>query len=371
MKKWVYTILIILLIPLLIITGCSQQTEKKEKSKTEKPVVSEKRDSVSTSPSGIDKSVNMSESKKQLEQNKLEFYSPFSGQPVNELILQRAVMASIENTPQSRPQSGLNEAPIVYEFLVEGGITRFLALYWYEIPDEIGPIRSLRPYMINVALEYDPLLLHAGASPGGFELLNKIQIKNLDQIFKGNYYWRSSKREIPHNLYTADFKIDDYLNNLTGWEYKPRFSFQQVSFFGEKNKDRAEEIVINYWGNYKVCYKYNPDSNNYKRFLNGFETPHLNVRGKQLIADNIIVQFTDTEVKDDVGRLEIKLQGEGKALIFKNGVVKKGKWQNDRTGYTKFYNDKGKRVDLNPGQTWIQVVPQSATINYRKIHDAK
>lgn len=385
MKKWVYTVLIIL-IPLLIITGCSQEAVKKEKTEPDKPVVTEKKDKGESSeinmPEGkpeIDKSdEGLSEENKPEENDLLEeknmsekiskpkYYSPFSGQVIKKLRLQRAVMVSIENAPRARPQSGLSEASIVYEFLVEGGITRFLALYWSEIPDKIGPIRSLRPYLIHTAREYDPLLLHAGASPAGFKLLNEVQIEHLDQIFKGSYYWRSNERKTPHNLYTADFMVNDYLNDLTGWKYKPRFSFQQISFFSTGiNKDRAEKIVINYWGNYKVFFKYDSDQNNYKRFLNGFDHPHLDSNGRQLKADNIIVQFVDTDIKDEVGRLRMKLQGEGKALIFRNGVVVEGEWQKDGTGYTKFYNNTGKRVNLNPGQTWIQVVPESAVVNYR------
>ena len=295
------------------------------------------------------------------------YYSPFTGLPAKEQSLQKVVMTIIENSPRSRPQSGLDEASIVYEYLVEGGITRFLALYWKTIPDKMGPIRSARPYLIETAKAYNALLLHAGASPDGFKMLQKNYVTDLDQIFNGNYYWRSSNRDIPHNLYTGHFKIKDYLNNLTGQEYKPRFDFQQISFVNPE-KLKAKEITIKYWGNYKVLYRYNSNNNNYLRFLDNFKKPHLTGEGKQLKADNIIVQFVDTKVKDNKGRLNLIINGKGKGLLFKDGNVKELNWKKTENNWTKFYNN-DKTIKVNPGKTWIQVVPRSAKVSYQRSDD--
>lgn len=293
------------------------------------------------------------------------YYSPFTGKPLREKVLVKAVMASIENSPPARPQSGLGEASLVYEFLVEGGITRFLALYWEEIPDKIGPIRSVRPYLIETALEYDALLLHAGASPAGFDMLDRTKISHLDQIYHGSYYWRSSLREAPHNLYTGGFKIKSYLSKLTGQEYGSRFSFQQISFI-EPEDIRANKIYLNYWGSYRVCYRFDETKNLYYRYLVDFNHPHLTVEGKQLTARNIIVQFVDTGVIDSVGRLKMTLTGKGESLVFRDGIVIKGYWEKKGKNWTKYFNEEGKEIKLNPGKTWIQIVPRSTRINYEE-----
>ncbi|HMA59999.1 MAG TPA: DUF3048 domain-containing protein [Halanaerobiales bacterium] len=291
--------------------------------------------------------------------------SKFNHLPIEEKVLHRAVMVSVENTPKARPQSGLCQAPIVYEFLVEGGITRFLALFWSDIPGKIGPIRSVRPYMIEIAQEYDALLLHAGASPDGFEMLDKIDYTNLDQIYNGKYYWRSQQRPTPHNLYTGEYRINNYLEDMLGIEYENRFNFEEIMIISNA-KAGAEEISIDYWGNYEVLYEYNRENNYYKRFLNSKDNPHLCGDEEQITVKNIIVQFVQTEVKDDVGRLSMKLEGENKALYFRNGVVSEGHWQKNSSGLTKFYDENDQLITVNPGNTWIQIVPNNTNITYKE-----
>ncbi len=297
------------------------------------------------------------------------YLAPFNGQYINEKVLTRAVMVSVENLAAARPQSGLAEADIVYEFLVEGGITRFLPLYWQKIPEKIGPVRSLRPYLIETALSYDALLLHAGASPEGFEMLSEVEVANIDQIYNGNYYWRDRSKRKPHNLYTGYFKFKNYLNNLTGIDYKQRFPFQQIQLL--VNEDiKASIISIDYWGNYSVLYRYLPEKNIYERFLYDFNQPHLTEDGRQLTAKNIIIQYVETEVKDDIGRLKMQLAGENKALIFRDGTVINGYWRANENEYTKYYSSDDKEIKLNPGQTWIQIVPVSTEVKYKGSDDS-
>ncbi len=293
-----------------------------------------------------------------------EYFSPFTGEPIDRPLFARAIMVSIENSPQAIPQSGLEDAAIIYEFLVEGGITRFLALYWPDLPARLGPIRSLRPYQIKLAEEYNALLLHAGASPEGFNLLAQNSVEHLDQIFRGSYYWRSSDRNPPHNLYTGDFKINSYLERITGVEYNSRFSFQQVSFI-KTDAPRRKKIEINYWGGYRVIYDFNEAENLYYRYLYNIGIPHSS-GGEQLTARNIIVQYVSTRVIDDLGRLKMELEGEGKALIFRDGIVINGSWKKAGNQWTIFYDEEGKEVQLNSGQTWIQIVPENASVIYEE-----
>ena len=352
MKKS-FLLLIVILILVLIIAGC-QSTEKQP----EEEVSQQVEDTEATEELTI-----IDEGQESVD-NREEYYaSPFTGRAISKKSLNRVVMVSIENSPAARPQSGLEDADIIYEFLVEGGITRFLALYWNNIPEKIGPVRSLRPYLIKTALEYNPLLLHAGASPAGFNMLSEVAINNLDQIYKGKYYWRDGGRKRPHNLYTGYFKFDSYLNEITGQEYSSRFSFQQIKLMIEKDLN-AKNINIDYWGNYNVNYQYVPAKNKYNRFLYDHERPHLAENGEQLTAKNIIVQFVETQVKDDEGRLTMELNGKGEILVFRDGTVIKGYWEKEKDKLTKYYNEKAQEIKLNPGQTWIQVVPRFTPIDY-------
>lgn len=287
-------------------------------------------------------------------------YSPFSGEIIKEEKFKKALMVIIENSPSARPQSGLEEASVVYEVLVEGGITRFLALYWDKIPEKIGPVRSARPYIIRIAEEYNALLLHAGASPGGFALFSENIVEHLDQITKSRYYWRSSDKKAPHNLYTGKKFIIDYLDKLIGQEYEQRFSFQNISVVRPNDK-RADRIVVPFWGGNSVIYTYDKQKNQYYRYHKTVENPHME-KDKQLSADNIIIQYVKTRVIDDVGRLSMELDSRGKAILIKDGIVVEGFWEKNENTWTEFYNNLGQEIKLNPGQTWIELVPDTLEV---------
>lgn len=287
--------------------------------------------------------------------------SPFTALPLKEANYRRAIAVSIENSPAARPQTGLEKAEIVYEFMLEGGITRFLAIYWPEMPVKVGPIRSARPALVKTANFYDALFLHAGASPDGFKILAEENILHLDQIYQSKYFWRSSKRRAPHNLYSGKKALDEYLKKLSEKEYPEQFNFLTASIISDFKK--ALKITVDYWGSYAVLYEYNSLENNYSRFLNQRDNPHLMESGKQINVKNIIVQFVKTATKDSEGRQEIDLESGGKMLLFRDGIAITGKWENMRDQII-YFDSNGEEVEINPGQTWIQVVPNGTEINY-------
>lgn len=271
------------------------------------------------------------------------------------------VAAVIENHPSSRPQAGLKQADIVYEFLVEGGITRFMALYYDSLPEEIGPIRSLRSYMVETASNYSASVLHAGASPGGYHDLAVSGIKSLDEISRGNYYQRKEERSRPHDLFTgrdilpSDIKEKTVFSSPTG--INPGAEIAEAD-------DLISEIKINYWGNYNVYYQYDAKAKNFQRYHTSSDRAHKDNEGRQLTAENILVKFVPTRIKDDVGRLSMDIAAEGKLLLFQRGAAKKGYWRSNNNQQTSYVNEKGKPLTLLPGTTWIQVVPEGSSIKY-------
>lgn len=370
-------IIIMLLLIIIAVTACQttkqedtqgnivqEEIQVKEETPLQEELLPEEQQITKDIPDQTSFTFNDDSSGKIEREVSVKYISPFTGLPVKDKVREKVVAVIIENAPQARPQAGLMAADIVYEFLVEGGITRFLALYWNNMPEKIGPVRSARPYMVETALDYNALLLHAGASPQGFAMLSDSGIKHLDQIFQGKYYWRSNERKAPHNLYTGDDRITPYLNKLTGQDYKQRFSFNQISFL-QADDNRANNIIINYWGGNRIKYIYNESENLYYRYINkDFDYPHLAENGKQLNTRNLIVQFINTRVIDDEGRLEMKLEGEGDILFFKDGVITKGIWKKGSNSWTIFHDKTGKEIKLNPGQTWIEVVPTSVKVDY-------
>ncbi|MEC9489930.1 MAG: DUF3048 domain-containing protein [Halanaerobiales bacterium] len=364
MKPKLFILLILLLTALLIFTACSSEDGKEVQRTGEKINQQE-----NLGQENLEEEIQSIEEKYAAESpeeerrlgNGYNAVSPFTGLPISQNYYKRAVAVSIENAPAARPQSGLGEAEIVYEFMLEGGITRFLAIYWPKVPQKIGPIRSARPALIETAQSYDALFLHAGASPDGFELLQAGRVLHLDQIYQSQYFWRSSKRRAPHNLYSGEEPLNNYLDNLSEKEYPEQFNFLTAAVVSDFKK--AENISIDYWGSYEVLYEYNSLENNYLRFLNSKDNPHLLENGEQLKAKNIIIQHVRTSTKDSQGRQDIDLESGGKMQLFRDGLVIEGSWDNNKGDIT-YFNAAGEQIKINPGQTWIQVVPNGTEITY-------
>lgn len=273
-------------------------------------------------------------------------------------INQRPLAVMIENEYHARPQSGLDKAGVVYEVLAEGGITRFLAIFLGADVEEVGPIRSARPYFIDYAMEYDGVYVHYGASPQGYSDLKKLKINDIDGIYDKVTFWRDSSRREPHNAYSSTEKMlktsekRGYLKpvNLKVWNFNEKDS--------APDSEALEQFKLTYFNNYSVSYTYDSNKKAYERFINS--KPHTDRKtGQPIFVKNIIIQFNNTKVIDKEGRLEIKTTGSGKAYYISDGFCKEIKWEkSSRSARTIYALTDGTELKINPGNTWIEVMPQ-------------
>lgn len=287
--------------------------------------------------------------------------SPFTGLPVTELY-NRPFAVIVENLPQARPQSGLSKADIVYEVPVEGYITRFLTLYISPYEDDIGPVRSARPYFAYIAKEYDGILAHCGYSIHTEAVLKNINVKHIDERFNSLYYKRIKSRNMPHNLYTTLSRLRlgaEKFNYLQGTQP------ERVFTFGERQT--PEQIVsnINITFSPQNCVEYRWDpKGSYTRYNDGNLFIDANY-GEAVEVKNIIIQFINARVFTDEGHLEITLTDEGKGLLFSGGSVEEIKWQkNNYEERTRFVDTNGRDIILLPGNTWIHLVPQNGKVEW-------
>lgn len=133
---------------------------------------------------------------------------PLTGLPAEREVESRPIMVMVENSPAARPQTGLDQADIVYEILAEGDITRFAAVYQSRSPEKIGPVRSIRPYYVEIGAGLDAYIVHAGWSQEAMNLIASRRLDHFDEVYgDGKYYWRDSGRKMPHNLYTSIERI--------------------------------------------------------------------------------------------------------------------------------------------------------------------
>lgn len=292
---------------------------------------------------------------------------PISGEMVDQGKIERRVLAiAVENHTTARPQSGMDNADIVYEALAEGGITRFLLIYLCRDSSEIGPVRSARPYYIDWLTEFDAGYAHIGGSPNAFKLIKSIGVLDLDEFGNSAAYWRDSSRYAPHNVYTTT----ERLWNLIEQKGESRKSDFEVWKFkddaGESERPDSAEIKIRYSKvGYGTEWKYDRSSNKYLRSQEGKAFTDKPT-GKQLETKNLIVMWTKTSPSSDgLNRLDMETIGSGDAKIFLDGKAIDAIWKKEsRRERTRFYTKDNQEIEFNRGQSWISVVPVGTQVTH-------
>lgn len=286
------------------------------------------------------------------------YYSPLTGERVANQAAETAPVTAvmIENSPDARPQSGLEQAGVVYEAIAEGGITRFMALYQNENPTLIGPVRSVRPYDLDWMRPYDASLAHVGGSAAALQEVRNGQWRDLDQFFNGGSYWRATDRYAPHNVYTTMARLNA-LEKSKGYTTSTFTGFDRTDAKPAETPD-ATHITINFSDAlYNTAYVYDAKANNYTRYQAG--AVHTD-REKGPITPSVIVALHVDEqtVMQDGWRQIIQTSGSGQATIFQNGTATNVTWHKpDQKSQLYFTDSSGKHVALVRGQTWIAAVP--------------
>lgn len=302
-----------------------------------------------------------------VEEPPLAYKAPLTGLPTEEPVTRRPLAVMINNAPAARPQSGLGQADMVYEVLAEGGVTRLIAIY--QSGDEttrIGPVRSIRPYMIDLGESHHGVLVHAGASNDAFAILQQQRKEDLDEITNaGAYFWRDKSRKAPHNLYTNIEKLLEGAakrNFATEDEDVPTYPFRDEEDPGEGTPVQQVEVKFQL-NNYRVTYEYDSEAKLYKRSIN--DAPHNDLdTGSQLTAANVVIMGADHKVLDEIGRLSVNLEMGGEAVVFQRGQMIRGQWIRKSGDIIRFVKD-NVEIPFYPGITYVNVVPNEPGFDSR------
>ncbi|GIO33599.1 MULTISPECIES: DUF3048 domain-containing protein [Paenibacillus] len=290
------------------------------------------------------------------------YTAPLTGLPVAKPATARPLAVMINNAAAARPQSGLTQADIVYEVLAEGGITRLIGIFQSRGTNEkIGPIRSIRPYLIDIGESYGGVLVHAGGSNDAYAILQKQHKEDLDEIGNaGAYFWRDKSRKAPHNLYSDADKLREGADKR-GYKKEvdiPAYPFRAEEDLPEGENASGAEITF-LLKSYKVEYRYDEATKLYKRSING--KPHVDLNtGEQLTATNVVILGAGHKTLDDVGRLAVDTVSGGEAMLLQRGKLTKGRWARAKGDVIRFVKD-GKEVPLYPGTTYFNIVPNAPT----------
>ena len=281
----------------------------------------------------------------------------------------RPVAVMINNLSAARPvQSGVMDAYIVYEIIVEGGITRYMAVYKDKDTAKIGTVRSSRDYYLDYALENDAIYVHFGWSPQAQELIGKLGVNNINGLYD-NAFWRDNPMNLPyeHTAYTSMEKIMKVAKNkgyrLTSEkDLLLNYSVDEVSIENEESSLKADNVSIKYSNAVATSYKYNPTDKLYYRSVNGSAQKDY-VTKKQYTTKNIIISYVDNGniSNDDKGRQELNNIGTGKGYYITDGYSIPITWtktsRNEQTVYKKL---NGEEITVNDGNTFIQIAPKDS-----------
>lgn len=336
-----------LAIVLLLLSGCS----KNEKAGAEQVDHTQEKPEI----------IEVEDEQEGMDDERALFPTLFTGVKGETEVGDRAVLATINNHPQARPQSGLSAADIVYEFVAEGNVTRFLALFQSELPESIGPVRSARDYFIELAKGMDAFYVAHGYSPDAKALLDKRYVDHVNGMqYDGILFKRSVERKAPHNSYISNENVRKAIEMTKSQAVVtkiPPFTFHE-SLEDAKIEDIASMLVVRFSNNKEFIstFAYNPDNGTYQRMVNDVLTVDKENNLPVEVA-NVVVIETAHRTIDNEGRQAVDIESGGKAMLFQAGAVKEIEWKNI-DGFIVPVED-GVPVKLVPGKTWFHVIPTS------------
>ena len=297
----------------------------------------------------------------------LDGYNPNTGKEIYGEFKPIAVM--IENTSAARPHSGITQADIVYEMLMEGGgVTRLMAIYTDDLPQKSGPVRSARiPFLQMLNAWQSIAYVHFGGSTApGYDIGEKIPDLGLTVEVDGlkgahsSLFKRDSARSAPHNAYIDLNQVQAVIDQ----EAPAQAQFLLNVGLAEVSPDAVTDVKFNYYKSYEVSYQYNQASNTYKRFINGKPMVDREGSEEQVEVSNVIIQFVDYSYDSEYANLvTAKTVGSGQAQFLIDGRWIEGSWEReDEHSITLFYDDQGKMIRLRAGKTWIDMPDEKVQV---------
>ena len=262
-------------------------------------------------------------------------------------------------------QSGLQDAYLVYEIIVEGGYTRLMALFKDKNLDRIGSVRSSRHYFLDYALENDAVYVHFGWSPQAEADMSKLGVNNIN-FMSYNGYTRDKSLGLSseHTAFTTTNNIMEginYYNYRKTSSEKPllNYSVDEIDLSAYNESVVANKVLINYSNSRNTSFEYDSINKVYKRFQN--DTPQTDyVTKEQYTVKNIITyQVSNYTISgDDKGRQDINNIGSGEGYYITNGYAVPITWEkSSRNSKTVYKYKDGKEINVNDGNTHIEIQP--------------
>lgn len=284
---------------------------------------------------------------------------------------ERPIAIMYDNNVGYDSHAGLQDSYLNYEVIVEGGLTRIMALFKDKDVKLIGPVRSSRHYFLDYSLESDAIYCHYGWSEFAKNDISKLGVDNINGLTNEDAYYRDNSISRPHNVFTTSERLYKQAENsnysITTKDWKLlNYSVDNISLDVVFKEDTEEEnkvyrvannIVLKYSNYQTTSYQYDSENKYYLRSMDG--NPHVDkITKAQLHYKNIIIEKVKNSTLDDYGRQDLETVGSGEGYYITNGYAVPITWKKDtRNDKTVYKYENGEEIKVNDGNTFIQIVP--------------
>lgn len=283
--------------------------------------------------------------------------------PEDDPALPGGVLVMIDNHSKARPQSGLDKADVVFEIMAEGGITRYMALFYTQAAEKIGPVRSARYYFVQLAKGMELPYAHVGGSTDGLSTISKLGVKDLNEMSNAGYcFWRDKSRKAPHNTYTSTEKLMSGIEKKGFGDQVPVLPPYGTQFAGEALA--GGEVTLDYYSSgsysYRVTWRWEEglggNGGQYRRYINNEAQSTL--EEVPLVADTIYILAASTTSRNTKPLTSaVDIIGEGDALCIVDNQILRGKWVKEAAEKPlQILDSTGQPLKRKLGKTWVQII---------------
>jgi hypothetical protein len=269
-----------------------------------------------------------------------------------------ALTIKIDNTPQAHPQYGVNEADVVYEEIVEGGITRLAAIFNSNLPTKVGPVRSVRRTDREIVFPIGGIFAFSGGAAYAIDSIETAPVKLIDQSSAGAAMFRDPTRPPPHNLFANAV----LLMKEGGKVHTPPALFTYVAQSAPAVGAPVGSFTVNFEAGFATSYQWDGKTHDWLRSI--FGAPDVTATGVRVAPTNVIVMSVKYNGGVGVEGSYAQLVGSGPVEIFSDGRLQKGSWFRRNIHLrTAYRSASGKTIKLRPGQTWVELLAVGETVS--------
>ncbi len=281
----------------------------------------------------------------------------------------RPIAVMIDTNVGNNNHVGLLDAYLQYEAVVEGGLTRIMAIFKDQDTSLIGPIRSSRHYFLDYALENDAIYAHYGWSPYAKTDIAALKVNNINGMTNGgSAYWRDKTIASPHNVFTSIEKLTTRAKELkydltTDQGLVFDYSVDAIDLDTMEDAVEADSVLVRYSPTQTRGYTYDSKNQVYLREMNG--SAHIDKQSKkQLSYKNVIIMQIENITLDTKEHQDLKNIKSGNGYFLTNGYSVPIKWsKSSRSSKTKYTYLDGSEIVLNDGRTFVQIVPTTYKVS--------